>query len=868
MSRAPFAALALLLWAGARAAVAEVREISQGVEIPATSFALLDDATAISANPAGLAWVRGLDLSYVNERTFHGGAGQADAVFLAGGLGPIAIGTAIDWVHLGSDCLAATPCYRRFTIGGALRFGRLALGVSHHGFSSGTSNAYSGLGSWDFGALLRPARWLSLGYTLLDGNEPQFGSLPAHVADPREPDSGVIGPTPILLPRRHVAAIGVRPFGEDFTFAFDARFRACGTGEPCGFDSPDVGLTIEARVLRGLTFVGQVGYEQRRAALLAPVQAGPFFGFLTNDSAWRFQVGAQIDFAHLGVRSAPRFHGSDTGTLSTAIRLSTQAWPGISFSPATAADVDLDKALRRPGFDVKDLVFGSEHRDPLARTLEMLSRISRDGSVKAVVLRSRGLPLGAGRSEELRAGIEGLQRAGKRVLFYLESGGDLDYAVASVADRILVAPQAILAVNGFSATALFAGAGLEKLGVKAEFVRVGAYKNAPDVFTRSDMSQEQREVTNALLDDVFGRYVSEVSRKRHLDEGKFRRLLDRGLLTPQEALREGLVDGLAYPDQLEEEVRKVLGGSSAFLRKTSLDRPSVKDDRWAPRPRIGVVRVEGDIARGSGGSSPFGGVEIAGSDTIARRIHALADDPSVRAIVVRIDSPGGDGTASDLIWRELIRAREEKHKPVVASMGDVAASGGYYVAVAAEQIYAEPSTITGSIGVFIGKFDLHSLYGGLGLTLVTNKRGESADLFTTARPLTDAERQMMQGWVDAFYEQFVERVAKGRNLSTQQVDALGRGRVWSGAQAMERGLVDRMGGLPDALREARRRAGFEPGDEVAVDDPGRSESRIGPDVQVLPAQLRGLSEGAARVLSLLGEPGTLRAALPFDLEVH
>jgi len=280
------------------------------------------------------------------------------------------------------------------------------------------------------------------------------------------------------------------------------------------------------------------------------------------------------------------------------------------------------------------------------------------------------------------------------------------------------------------------------------------------------------------------------------------------------------------------------------------------------------VRVEGDIARGSGGSSPFGGVEIAGSDSIARRIHALADDPAVRAIVVRIDSPGGDGTASDLIWRELVRAREEKHKPVVASMGDVAASGGYYVAVAADRIYAEPSTITGSIGVFIGKFDLHSLYGGLGLTLVTNKRGESADLFTTARPLTDAERQMMQGWVDAFYAEFVDRVASGRKMSSSQVDALGRGRVWSGAQALQRGLVDRMGGLRDALVDAKQRAGFDPGDEVAIDDPGRSESRLGPDVSVLPEQLRGLGEGAARLLALLGEPGTLRAALPFDLEVH
>jgi len=858
MSRVRLAALALLVWAFSSAADAQVREISQGVEIPATSFALLDDATALSANPAGLAWVRGLGFDYVHERTFRD-VQHADGLFLAAGAGPVAIGSSLEWMHTGSDCLPATPCFRRFTIGGALRFGRLSLGLARHGFSSDESASYAGLGSWDFGALLRPFRWLSLGYTVLDTNEPAFAGA-------------AITPFPSdHLPRRHIAAIGLRPFGERFTFGIDARFRACdGSGEFCGLGSPDAAVTVEARVLTGLTLLGQAGFDRRRGGPLPAMPVGqgtqPFVD--GTGTTFRFQIGAQFDFAHLGLRSAPRFHGGDPGTLSTAIRLSTEAWPGVSLAPATAEDVDLDKALRRPGFEFSSLLFGTEHRDPLERTLELFARLSHEDSVKAVVLRTRGLPLGAGRSEELRAGIEGLRRAGKKVLFYLESGGDLDYAVASAADRIVVAPQAILAVNGFSATALFAGAGLEKLGVKAEFVRVGTYKNAPDVFTRSDMSQEQREVTNALLDDVFGRYVSEVTRKRHLDEGKFRRLLDRGLVTPQEALREGLVDGLAYPDQLEEEVRKVLGGGSISLRKTSLDRPAVRDDRWVPRPRIGVVRVEGDIARGAGGSSPFGGVEIAGSDTIARRIHALADDPSVRAIVVRIDSPGGDGTASDLIWRELVRAREEKHKPVVASMGDVAASGGYYVAVAADRIYAEPSTITGSIGVFIGKFDLHNLYGGLGLTMVTNKRGESADLFTTTRPLTDAERQMMQGWVDAFYSEFVGRVAQGRKMSPAQVDALARGRVWSGAQAVERGLVDRLGGLRDALADAKQRAGFGPGDEVAIDDPGRAESRLGPDVSVLPEQIRGLSEGAARLLALLGEPGTLRAALPFDLEVH
>jgi protease-4 len=849
MSPVRAAALAIAVCASVAAGFAQVREPSAGVEIPATSFSLLDDATALSANPAGLSFVRGIDFDYAHQDTFGGGP-SANGFFLAGGTGPVAIGSSLEWLHLGSRRALATPCLRRFTIGGALRLGRLSLGVARHGFSSDENADYAQLGAWDLGALLRPVRWLSLGYSVLDVNEPEFGSLTGTV--PAPPGGG-----PARLPRRHVASIGVRPLGEKLTLGIDARFRACGDdGQPCGFDSPDGSVTLEARIMSGLTLLGQVGFDQRIKALGG-----------ATDTTFRFEVGAQIDLAHLGLRSAPSFHGGDPGTLLTSVRLSTQAWPAIPVPAATAADVDLDRSLRRPGFDPKDLIFGRADRDPLERTLEMLARLAHDGNVKAVVLRSGGLPLGNGRSEELQAGIERLQRAGKKVVFYLESAGDLDYDLASIADRIFVAPQAILAVNGFSATALFAGAGLEKLGVKAEFVRVGAYKNAPDVFTRSDMSEEQREVTNALLDDLFGRYVSEVSHNRHLDEGKFRRLLDRGLLTPQEALREGLVDALVYPDQLEEEVRKLLG-RTVSLRKASLDGPDVRDDRWAARPRIAVVRVEGDIARGEGGNSPFGGVEIAGSDSIARRIHQLADDPAVRAIVVRIDSPGGDGTASDLIWRELVRARELSHKPVIASMGDVAASGGYYVAVAADQIYAEPSTITGSIGVFIGKFDLHSLYSGLGLSLVTNKRGESADLFSTARPMSDPERKMMQGWVDSFYDQFVERVANGRRMSAAQVDAVGRGRVWSGAQALERGLVDRMGGLADALREAKKRAGLGPDDQVAIEDPGRVESRLGPDVQLLPEQLRAVSDRTVRLLSLLGEPGTVRAALPFDVEVQ
>src|SRR5438067_868095 len=581
-----------------------------------------------------------------------------------------------------------------------------------------------------------------------------------------------------------------------FALTDDATFRSCTSGgRPCGVEHPDWAFTGEARLADGLQVVGQVGVTD----------AGNVSG----------QIGLQVDLAHLGVRSAASFPGAGgTGSQLTVLRLSSIEYPGLQIPGRRAVSLNLDRSLHRPSSGVVGVFLGQTHRDPLALTIEEMHRLALDPTVEAVVLRSGGLPLGGGRSEELQNGIEELRASGKKVVFYLEAAGDLDYSVASAADRVFAAPQAVLAVNGFSATAIFAGAGLDKLGVKAEFVRVGAYKTAPDLFTRRDMSGEQREVVNSILDDVFGRYVRRVTQARHLDEEKFRRLLDRGLQTPQEAQAQGLVDGLVYPDQLEAEVAKLTGGHVA-LEEVGTQPPSVRSPRWTPPPTVAVVRVEGTIARGEGGADPLGVVELSGSESIARRIHRLADDPSVKAIVLRVDSPGGDGSASDLIWRELRRARKEKGKPVVASMGDVAASGGYYVAVAADEIYAEPSTVTGSIGVFVGHFDASELFDKLGLNLVTLKRGASADLFHPNRSLTDAERRTLQTWVEGFYDDFLDRVAVGRNLTKPEVDDLGKGRVWTGAQALEKKLIDGFGGLDTAIALAMRYANVS---DAEVDD--------------------------------------------------
>ncbi len=802
--------------------------LTRGAEAPGQSFSLQDDGSSLSGNPAGLGFVEGLEVDFLHNGYYGVGLGDANALYFTGGSGPLALGLGFDWLNR-QICPAGTTCpadtgifsYRRTSVGGALRLGQLSLGAVHRGFTS------LDLSAWDFGALARPVRWLALGAAALDANRPGDD-----------------------VPRRWAVSAGVRPLGEKLDVATDLLWTECTAapaGTLCGLDHARWLFTAQARAIRGLTVIGQVGVQ---------------------DSSVTGLVGLQVDFAHVGAAYAPTF-SSGTTRDSWRLRASTQRWPSVAVPVAYAADVDLKKALARPKPGAWALVFGASARDPLAETLATFRRLSRDPSVRAVVLRSGGLPLGPGRAEELRAGIENLRASGKKVLFYLESGGDLEYSVALSADRIYAPPQAVLLVNGFAATALFAAAGLDKLGVKAEFFRVGAYKNAPDLFTRSDMSGEQREVESSLLDDLYGRYVKRIADARHLDERKVKSLLDEGILKPGEAVSAGLIDGLVYPDQLEEEAGKLLG-KNVSLRKTGTEAPALRDVRWGVRPKIGVVRVIGDIARGEGGRDPFGVVHVAGSDAVVRRIHQLGDDPAVAAIVVRIDSPGGDGNASDLIWRELLWARRVKKKPVIASRGDVAASGGYYVAAAADEIFAEPSTITGSIGVFIGHFDAAELLGKLGLNLVTVKRGASADLFNPNRSLTDAERRTLQRWVEAFYDEFVTRVAAARGLPRAEVDRVGQGRVWTGAQALDRKLVDRLGGLEDALAEAKRRAGLSPGEEAEIDD----EEQIGVDLAdfagatALDAVPLGLGPRAVRALRLLGEPGTMRAALPFDLEVQ
>ncbi|HEY2029152.1 MAG TPA: signal peptide peptidase SppA [Myxococcales bacterium] len=794
-------------------------------EPPLDAASLFDDGSSLDGNPGGLGFVRGVELDWIHDGAYGNYPNRSDSVLFAGGVGGVTLGAGVDFLRR-QTFLVPSPSddFRRFSLGLGFQAGQLGVGAIYRNTSSG--DPFHREASFDLGAVFRPFRFLALGAAAFDANAPNETQV-----------------------RRWDLSLALRPlYGvrrlRDLSIAGDLRWSECPSlaTVSCGIgDTKEWFVTAALPVARGVRLLGQ-------------------YGFLANGESSAL-VGAQFDLAHLGVSYAARFQPGTDEQL-WRVRLSSQNWESFAPRRGHAVEIDLRTALERPKLAPLEIILGATVKDPFAQLLAALRRIENDGSVEAVVFRTGGLGIGMGRADELRAEIENLRARGKKTIFYLESGGDLEYSVATSTDRIFAAPQAVLLVNGFSATALFAAAGLDKVGVKAEFFRVGAYKNAPDIFTRTGMSDEQREVTTSLLDDAFARYVGRAANARRLDEGRFKSLLDAGLQSPRDALAAGLLDGLLYPDQLEEEAGKLVGHAVA-LRKLSIDPKAERDVRWGTARRIAVVRVEGDIVRGDNARDPFGAVQAVGSVPLVRAIRRAADDPSVGAIVVRIDSPGGDGTASDLVWRELIRARKEKHKPVIASMGDVAASGGYYVAVGADEIVAEPSTITGSIGVFIGHFDGSDLMNKLGLSLVTVKRGESADLFEPNRSLTAAERARMQAWVDDFYRTFVERVSEARQLRFDEVDQIARGRVWTGAQALQRKLVDKLGGLEDAIALAKDRAGL-PADAEVEDE---SEATLSlSDFASVSTELP--FSRALRAVHLLGEPGTIRAALPFELEIH
>jgi protease-4 len=491
------------------------------------------------------------------------------------------------------------------------------------------------------------------------------------------------------------------------------------------------------------------------------------------------------------------------------------------------------------GFDPMAIISGGGRPLVLREAVAAIHRAAEDGRVAGLIARVQIPAAAAGPVQELRDAIAAFSDVKPSLAWAETYPGTLSYYLASAFREVWMQPSGTVGLVGFATSALFLRDALDKAGIEAQFVARGEYKSAANLFTQDRYTDAHREADSRLLDSLHSQVWKAVADSRHIDPAAVDELADKAPLLRDDAVTGRLVDRIGYRDEAYARIGELVGApgispdtgdadsdpdapprlylsryAKASANKPAPQMPSIPGRK--PKPTIAVVTLHGPIVSGKGGPQglPFGN-SSAGGDTIAAALREAAADKSVSAIVLRVDSPGGSVTGSETIWREVNRIREGG-KPVVASMGAVAASGGYYVSMGADAIIANAGTITGSIGVVTGKLVARELKDRLGVGSDSVRTNENADAWSVNKPFTDEQHAHVEAEADLFYTDFIERVAQGRNLSVDAVDAVARGRVWTGADALERGLVDELGGLRTAIRKAKVLAGHDEDDDVRI----------------------------------------------------
>src|SRR5215467_6572259 len=455
-------------------------------------------------------------------------------------------------------------------------------------------------------------------------------------------------------------------------------------------------------------------------------------------------------------------------------------------------------------------------RTRLAELLDGLRRARSDQRVKALVAKVGGRPIGLATVQEIRRAVGEFRDAGKVTIAWAEtfgefSAGNVPYYLATAFDTIYLQPSGDLGLNGIAMERFFLRGTLDHLGIDFQVAKRHEYKSAAEQLTERNFSGPAREAAERLAASVTGQLTDAIAERRGISALEVRELIDRGPFLASAALEAKLVDELGYRDEVYARVRKQAGEEAILqhLGRYQRSRALAERARRLPSHRqrhVALIYAAGPIRRGRSGRGPLSGGAM-GSDTISAALRAATADESARAIVLRVNSPGGSYVASDTIWREVVRARNAG-KPVVVSMGDVAASGGYFISMAADAIIAQPGTVTGSIGVITAKPVLSELLGRAGITTDSVAEGAHSQMFTTSRPFSEEEWALVNNWLDHIYADFTGKVASGRRMTADRVHELARGRVWTGADALANGLVDELGGLDRAAAVARRRAGL------------------------------------------------------------
>lgn len=801
-----------------RGETGETRSLLRDVDMPQSHVAGEADAASVAVNPAAMGFLRGLSGVLVGNYTRAAAQrrGSGFGLFVALPIPFKLLGQKLgeSFLSLGAGyqrlcpggCVPSVPPnpslidayasdwvptdspYNKLTLAAAVPLMRwapgLSLGISYARLWSEHNLYARRLHQVDVALAYRPSRFVAVGLVGRALNSPQAGAdvrlpegMQAGIGDRRQPFEldAEVAVRPIQGRRNLEIGVGARVVPEP---VFNQRFR-----------TPVV--SPRGRIAGGGTSWRIFG-EVERYYFMGPDIAYP------PTNAVKAMVGLELDFAHVGVAAAPVLGPSGDEGFSAQggalkLRGSAERYPTLALPPLEALRFDVDKYKGDRG---------------AGRLIEMLDLYAeRRGDRTVVALEVDGSGHGWGEVEELREAMLRVRARGGKVAVYLRSAGLKDYFLAAAADRVVLHPGARLSIVGMRSELFYYADLLERLGAKAEFVRAYEYKSRPEQWERMGPSPEGDSQRRLLLTDMWNHVIRMVAQGRQTTPEQVVKWIDSAPHTADQALRGGMIDAIGYADELEGELTRWQG------RKVNLRAPSklpVHDVSFGPGPAIAVVHIEGTIADGESLTVPIVGSVLAGGKTLVRTIDRLREDRRVKAVVVRIDSPGGSVAASDDMARALDRVAEKK--PVVISFGDVAASGGYYVATAGSYIFADATTKTGSIGVFRPKVDVSGTLAKFGVNVGSIDYGARAGLYTWFKPYTADERAAAQAGVDASYQEFTGRVAKARKMTPEQVDALARGRVWSGVRARELGLVDAYGGLREAVAYARTQAKLRPGE--------------------------------------------------------
>lgn len=815
-------------------------EPTDGIELPAVPLSGEHDALSVAKNPAGVGLLRGASFAAAvhaadpDAATTAGpGVGLYVGSSIGGGLLPnIGYGIGLEVLRPPERRLAPDPgtpvrltfAYAPLVVGGS------ALGIAYHHFYDDEGSTLAGVDTWDVGLSTRIGARFAVGAVVRDLTTPDAGGAPVQ--------------------RRYELELTSRPLA---TSALQLSL-----GGRIGEVRADLEgwLKWSWRVMRGLYFNGELS---TRALFDLDGAAAP--AAATERREYVATAGLEVSFGSVGAAAyatGSSINGDDPRFLGGTII-------------ARASAVQVPSVFGHGNRIERVVLSGEMSARNLTGVIRKLDKLARDPGVVAVFVQMEDLSVGWGSAQEIRGALTNIRNAKKRVFAYMISGSTRDYFIATAADKIYVDPAGGLWLSGLAGTSIYFKGLFDKLGVNAQFEKIAAFKTAPEMFTRTAPSEAATLMRNRLYDSMYGSIVTAIASGRGLSPDKVKALIEGGPYTAGELSRmPKVIDAIATPDELTDVVARELG---AYYPVASA--PREVPDRWS-YPAIAVIYIDGDIVSGNSRQVPVLGRRFTGGKTITEAIAAARANPAIDAIVIRIDSPGGSALASELMYREVLKTRGKK--PIICSMGDVAASGGYFVAAGCDTIFADPLTITGSIGIFAGKVDVSGLLSKLGVSWKTFQRGKHADMASIFRPYTPEERAILQSKIRYFYNRFVAAVAKGRDMSAEAVNRVGEGRVWTGADARPIGLVDTFGGIDDAIALAKRRAHIAASLPVRIVSLPREGSGL---LSLIAGQILGHAASHAAAIdiahswlgpllaavpgSLVVDPGMLQARLPFAM---